>query len=164
MVNWPFVWSRALTAVKAGTLAASVPDDYGWALYPSVNPGEPSAPPYGGINLGVSSFSQHVDFAYAATECITSDENQAYYFKTNGNPAASTAVYDDPDVVKAYPMAPVIRQSLEQAKSRPQTPYYSEVSGGLQRDFHPPASVQPDRTGKQADDLISAVLRGDQLL
>jgi multiple sugar transport system substrate-binding protein len=61
-------------------------------------------------------------------------------------------------------MAPVIRQSLEQAKSRPQTPYYSEVSGGLQRDFHPPASVQPDRTGKQADDLISAVLRGDQLL
>jgi multiple sugar transport system substrate-binding protein len=164
MVNWPFVWARALTAVKAGTMQASVPDDYGWALYPRVDADKPSAPPLGGINLGVSAFSKHVDFAYAATECITSDENQAYYMETNGNPAASTAVYDDPEVLKVFPMAPIIRQSLEQAKPRPLTPYYSEVSGGLQRDFHPPASVQPDTTGKQADDLISAVLRGDQLL
>src|SRR3712207_7199128 len=32
MVNWPFVWGRALGAVEAGTLEASVPEDYGWAL------------------------------------------------------------------------------------------------------------------------------------
>jgi trehalose/maltose transport system substrate-binding protein len=164
MVNWPFVWSRALSAAKAGTLDASVPDDYGWTLYPSVNPGEPSAPPYGGINLGVGAFSRHVDFAYAATECITSDENQAYYMTTNGNPAASAAVYDDPAVQEAYPMAAVIRQSLEQAAPRPQTPYYSEVSGGIQREYHPPSAVVPGQTGEQAADLISAVLRGDQLL
>ena len=164
MVNWPFVWPRALTAVKAGTLAQSVPDDYGWAVYPRVDANTPSAPPYGGINLAVSAFSPHVDLAYQATECITSDANQAYYFTTNGNPASSTAVYDDPDVLKVFPQAPVIRQSLEQAAPRPLTPFYSEVSGGIQRDYHPPASVVPDRTGQQASDLISAVLRGDQLL
>jgi multiple sugar transport system substrate-binding protein len=164
MVNWPFVWPRALTAVKAGTLAQSVPDDYGWAVYPRVDANTPSAPPYGGINLTVSAFSPHVDFAYQATECITSDANQAYYFTTNGNPASSTAVYDDPDVLKVFPQAPVIRQSLEQAAPRPLTPFYSEVSGGIQREYHPPASVVPDKTGQQASDLISAVLRGDQLL
>ena len=164
MVNWPFVWPRALTAVKAGTLAQSVPDDYGWAVYPRVDANTPSAPPYGGINLTVSAFSPHVDLAYQATECITSDANQAYYFTTNGNPASSTAVYDDPDVLKVFPQAPVIRQSLEQAAPRPLTPFYSEVSGGIQRDYHPPASVVPDKTGQQASDLISAVLRGDQLL
>jgi multiple sugar transport system substrate-binding protein len=164
MVNWPFVWPRALAAVKAGTLAQSVPDDYGWAVYPRVDANTPSAPPYGGINLAVSAFSPHVDFAYQATECITSDANQAYYFTTNGNPASSTAVYDDPDVLKVFPQAPVIRQSLEQAAPRPLTPFYSEVSGGIQRDYHPPASVVPDKTGQQASDLISAVLRGDQLL
>ena len=164
MVNWPFVWPRALTAVKAGTLAQSVPDDYGWAVYPRVDADTPSAPPYGGINLTVSAFSPHVDFAYQATECITSDANQAYYFTTNGNPASSTAVYDDPDVLKVFPQAPVIRQSLEQAAPRPLTPFYSEVSGGIQREYHPPASVVPDKTGQQASDLISAVLRGDQLL
>jgi ABC-type glycerol-3-phosphate transport system substrate-binding protein len=163
MVNWPFVWAQAQTKVKAGTLEQSVPDDYGWALYPRVDADTPSAPPLGGINLGVSAYSRHADFAYEATECITTDENQAYYMNTNGNPASSAAVYDDPEVQKVYPMADTIRESLAAAAPRPLTPYYSEVTGGLQREYHPPASVS-DSTGKKADELISAVLSGDQLL
>jgi multiple sugar transport system substrate-binding protein len=164
MVNWPFVWQRALTAVEAGTLDASVPADYGWALYPQVDPDDPSAPPYGGINLGIGAFSEDVDAAYEAAECIVSEENQTYYFTTNGNPAAKAAVYDDPAVLEAFPMAPVIRQSLEQAAPRPQTVYYNEVSGGLQRTYHPASSIDPQRTPEQATELIEAVLRGDQLL
>src|SRR3954463_3036996 len=85
MVNWPFVYSRALAAAEAGTLDQSVPEDYGWTLYPQVDEGTPSAPPLGGINLGVSKFSHYVDQAYQATECITSDANQADYMVTNGN-------------------------------------------------------------------------------
>jgi len=164
MVNWPFVWSAANTAVSDGTLDASVPADFGWALYPRVDASQPSAPPLGGIDLGVGAFGKHVDLAFEATQCITSDENQADYMVTNGNPAASTAVYDDPEVLKAFPMAPVIRQSLELAKPRPQTAYYSEVSGGIQREYHPPASVDPQTTPQKATDLITAVLRGDKLL
>ena len=163
MVNWPFVWAQAQTKVEAGTLDASVPQDYGWALYPRVDEDTPSAPPLGGINLGVSAFSKHVDLAYDATECITSDENQAFYMTTNGNPASSAAVYDDPKVQEAYPMADTIRESLEAAAPRPLTAYYSEVSGGIQREYHPPSSVSA-ATGRKAQDLISAVLSGDQLL
>jgi multiple sugar transport system substrate-binding protein len=164
MVNWPFVWPRANSAVEAGTLEASVPEDYGWALYPAVKEGEKSRPPYGGINLGVGAFSKHPDLAFAATECITSEENESYYFTTNGNPAARAAVYEDPKVIDMFPMAPVIRQSLEQAAPRPQTPYYNEVSSGLQRTWHPPSSVNPDSTPKKADSLITAVLRKEKLL
>ncbi len=163
MVNWPFVWSRALSAVEAGTLDASVPDDYGWTVYPRVDADTPSAPPYGGINLGVGAFSRNVDLAYQATECITTDENQAEYMITNGNPASSVAVYDDPEVQEAFPMADTIRDSLEAAAPRPQTPYYSEVSGGLQREYHPPSSASAE-SGQRAQELISAVLRGEQLL
>jgi multiple sugar transport system substrate-binding protein len=164
MVNWPFVWGRALGAVEAGTLDASVPEDYGWALYPRVVEDEPSAPPYGGINLGIGAFSENVDAAFEAAECIVSEENQAYYFTSNGNPAAKASVYDDPDVLEIFPQAPVIRESLEQAASRPQTVYYSEVSGALQREYHPATSVDPESTGQSASELISAVLRGEQLL
>src|ERR671912_373255 len=138
MVNWPFVWGRALAAVEAGTLDASVPDDYGWAQYPRVTEDEESRPPYGGINLGIGAFSENVDAAYEAAECIVSEENQAYYFVTNGNPAAKSTVYDDPEVIEEFPQAPVIRESLEQAAPRPLTPYYSEVSGSIQREYHPP--------------------------
>ncbi|WP_254920381.1 extracellular solute-binding protein [Blastococcus mobilis] len=164
MVNWPFVWGRALDAVEAGTLDPSVPEDYGWALYPRVLEDESSAPPYGGINLVVGAFSANVDAAYEAAECIVSEENQAYYFTTNGNPASKASVYDDPEVLEVFPQAPVIRESLEQAAPRPQTVYYSEVSGALQRVYHPASSVEPGTTGEEASELITAVLRGEQLL
>jgi multiple sugar transport system substrate-binding protein len=164
MVNWPFVWPRALGAVDAGTLDASVPEDYGWTIYPQVVEGEESAPPYGGINIAIGAFSENVDFAYEAAECATSEENQAYYFVTNGNPASKASVYDDPEVLDAFPMAPVIRQSLEQAAPRPQTAYYSEVSSSLQRVYHPTSAVVPGETGEEAADLITAVLRKEELL
>ncbi|RJK97972.1 extracellular solute-binding protein [Vallicoccus soli] len=164
MVNWPFVWPRALSGVEAGTLDASVPEDYGWALYPQVVEGEESAPPYGGISLGVGAFSEHPDLAYEAAECAISAENQAYYFVTNGNPAARASVYDDPAVLEEFPMAPVIRESLEQAATRPQTPYYSEVSSSIQRIYHPPSAVTPGETGQRAAELIQAVLAKEELL
>lgn len=164
MVNWPFVWPKAQAGVEAGILSPDVPEDYGWALYPQVEEGKESRPPYGGISLGVGAFSKHVDLAYEAAECASSAENQSYYFVTNGNPAARASVYDDPEVRKEFPMAPLIRESLEQAATRPQTPYYSEVSSSIQRVYHPPSSVDPGRTGQRAADLIQAVLRKEELL
>jgi len=164
MVNWPYVWPRANTAVEAGNLEQDVPDDYGWTVYPAVVEGEQSRPPYGGINLGIGAFSEDREAAFQAAECITSEENQAYYFVSNGNPAARASVYDDPEVVEQFPMAPVIRDSLEQAAPRPQTAYYNEVSQSLQRTYHPPSSVTPGRTGERATDLIKAVLAKEQLL
>jgi multiple sugar transport system substrate-binding protein len=164
MVNYSFVYPRALGKVKDGTMQQSAVDDYGWALYPQVDADTPSAPPYGGINLGIGAFSKHTDLAYAASECITTTENQAYYFVHDGNAASDTTVYDDPDVLKQFPMAPTIRQSLEQAAPRPLTPYYSEVSGGLQREYHPTSSVDPRTTPRKATDFIQAVLRKEQLL
>ena len=164
MVNWPFVYPRALSGVEAGTLDQSVPDDYGWAQYPQVVEGEESRPPLGGISLAIGAFSNNVDFAYEAAQCAVSEENQKYYFLTNGNPAALASVYDDPEVIEDFPMAPVIRDSLEAAAPRPQTPYYSEVTSSIQRTYHPPSSVQPGSTGERAANLIEAVLAKEELL
>ena len=164
MVNYPFVYAQAVAGVEGGTIDQAVLDDYGWTLWPSVLPDVPSAPPLGGIDLGIGAYSENVDFAYEAAECITTDENQAYYMINEGNPASSSAVFDDPEVTEKFPMADTIRQSLEQAAPRPQTAYYNEVSGGIQREYHPPASVQPGETGPKAAELIAAVLKGEQLL
>jgi multiple sugar transport system substrate-binding protein len=163
-VNYPFVYARGLGAVEAGSLDQAVVDDYAAAVYPRVDEDTPAAPPYGGINLGIGAYSADVDLAYEAAECIVSEENQAYYFVHDGNPASKAAVFDDPDVQEAFPQAPVIRESLELAAPRPQTPYYSEVSGGIQREYHPPASVDPESTPRTATEFITAVLAGEQLL
>ena len=164
MVNWPFVWSAMQSAVEAGQLDQAVLDDVGWALYPATVEGEEPRPPYGGINLGVGAFSEHTDLAYAAAECIAAPENQVEYFLTNGNPPSNAAAYDDPEIQETFPMADLIRQSLEQAAPRPQTPFYNEVSGGLQQTWHPPSDIDPERTPGRAGEFITAVLRGEQLL
>jgi multiple sugar transport system substrate-binding protein len=164
MVNWPFVWSATKAGVEDGTFDQSLLDDIGWALYPQVTADQQTAPPYGGINLGIGAYSKYVDLAYEAAECIVTPEHQAQYFATNGNPPSNTEAYDDPAVTEAFPMADVIRESLELAVPRPQTPYYNEVSTGLQQTWHPPSAVSPEVTPAESSDLITAVLRGEQLL
>lgn len=164
MVNWPFVWAATQAGVEQGNLDQSLIDDIGWAMYPAVAEDEWSRPPYGGINLGIGAFSEYVDEAMDASQCIASVENQAYYMVTNGNPASNSEAYNDPEVQEAFPMADLIHESLEQAGPRPQTPYYNEVSTGLQNTWHPPSSVRPDSSPESATTLITEVLKGERLL
>ncbi|MEX0153213.1 sugar ABC transporter substrate-binding protein [Microbacterium sp. LMI1-1-1.1] len=158
MVNWPFVWP----AMQASD--PEIVDDLGWAVYPRVDAATPAAPPVGGINLGVGAYSENTDLAWRAVECIVQPENQAQYFVTNGNPPSNTAAYDDPQVQEQFPMADTIRESLDLGAPRPQTPYYNEISIGLQRTWHPPTAVNPDATPETSTDFILAVLRGERLL
>jgi multiple sugar transport system substrate-binding protein len=164
MVNWPFVWPAGKDAVSAGALEQSALDDYGWALYPGVQDGEQSRPPFGGITLSVGAFSKYQDEAFDAIQCIVQPDNQKYYFVTNGNPAVKRSVYEDPEVLQDFPMAPVIAASLDAAAVRPQTPYYSEVSQGLQNTWHPPNDVDPETSPQEATELITGVLRKERLL
>ena len=163
MVNWTDAYALAQSAAEDGALPRSVPEDYGWTTYPRVDAETPSSPPVGGTSIGIGAFAPHTDFALEAAECIVSDENLADYMVDNGLPASSAAVFDDDAVVEAFPMADTILQSLEQAAPRPQTAYYNEVSVGIQRSYHPPSSVDGS-TGDEATELITAVLRGEELL
>lgn len=163
MVNWPFVYTATVAGVEDGTLSQDLLDDIGWTTYPQVGD-QDSRPPLGGIGLGVGANSQYVEESYDAIECIVTPENQAYYFVSNGNPPASSAAYDDPEVQETFPMADVIEQSLENAGPRPQTPFYNEVSTGLQNTWHPPTEVDPQGTPSEAEEFITAVLRGERLL
>ena len=163
MVNWPFIYAATAAAVEGGTVDRSVYEDIGWALWPRVDPDEPSAPPLGGINIGVGATSEHQELAWEAVECIVQPENQAYYFVSNGNPAASEAAYEDPEVREAYPMYATIRESLDNAAPRPQTPFYNEVSTAIQQEWTPPASVTED-TPRLTAEFIESVLRGERLL
>ena len=158
MVNWPFVW----TAINESD--PEVAEDLGWAMYPRVDADTESAPPVGGINLGVGAFSDHTDLAWEAVECIVQPENQTEYLLTDGNPPSSISAYDDPQIEEEFPMADLIRESLDIAVPRPQTSFYNEISIGLQRTWHPPSGLNPESTPKTAQEYIIAVLRGERLL
>jgi multiple sugar transport system substrate-binding protein len=161
MVNWPYVYSAAKESVAAGAIDQSVVDDIGWARYPEVAAGEP---PLGGINLAIGNFTDHPDEALAAAKCITSLPSNVQYMIESGNPAARSAAYDDPEVQAAYPMADLIRDSIDSAGPRPVTPYYGDVSTSVQRTWHPASSVNSPSTPEDTDTYMSEVLSGDRLL
>ena len=158
MVNWAYVYGAAQEAVADGSLDKAVLDDIGWARYPAVDAGAESKPPLGGINLGIGAFSDNHEQAVQAVRCITSVESQTEYMIKSKNPGARAAVYDNAEVRRIFPMADEIRQSIDGAAPRPQSPYYTDVSSAIQRSFHPQAKVDPNRTPAQADKLIVDVL------
>jgi len=164
MVNWPYVYTAAKGEVDTGALDQGVLDDIGWARYPRINADEPSAPPLGGINLAIGDFTRYPDEALDAVACITSVESNAQYMVEAGNPAARDAAYDDPAVREAYPMADLIRDSINDAAPRPITPYYGDVSTSVQRTWHPANSVQSPETPEETDSYMGEVLQGERLL
>ncbi|UDY34569.1 extracellular solute-binding protein [Dermatobacter hominis] len=164
MVNWPYVYQAAKESVEAGAIDQSVLDDIAWARYPQAVAGEQSAPPLGGIDLAIGNFTDHPDEALDAVKCITSVENNAQYMVESGNPAARAAAYDDPKVKEAFPMADLIRDSIDTAGPRPITPYYGDVSTSVQRVWHPSTAVRSPATPEETDEFMTEVLRGERLL
>lgn len=164
MVNWPFVYSALAAAVEDGSLDQAVLDDVGWAPYPAVEEGTPGAAPFGGVKLAVGAFSSNPEAAFAAVDCIRAPEHQSEYFITDGLPPATRAAFDDPAVQDELPYAQAILDSLETAASRPVSPYYSTITGGIQRTWHPTAGIDPATTPAESTALVLEIMRGEALL
>lgn len=153
MTNWPFVYSAADAKAKA---------DFGWARWPSVVEGEPSAPPLGGIDLAVGAFTKYPRQAVDAAGCLTSAESQKEYTLAEGLLPTIESVYDDAEVKKAFPMADLLRTSVDEAAPRPVTPYYPDITAAIQRAWHPASAAGP-QTPRRTSDLIVSVLHDDEL-
>lgn len=157
MVNWTFIWGNYGDDQLGG--------DIGYAPYPATVEGEESRPPYGGIGIGVSEFSDDKDLAVQALECLTSPENQALNAELTGNMPSGSAGYDAPKVKELFPpdLIALFQQSLQRAAPRTLTPYWSDISGAIQSIWHPPSGVS-DQTPDKSKTFIEDVLQGRSLL
>jgi multiple sugar transport system substrate-binding protein len=152
MVNWPYIWS--LPGATRGKHR-----DLGWAMYPRTEPDRPAAPPVGGVSLAVPASSTHPELALDAARCLTSPEHQARLVTSSGGflaPAAS--VYNDPNVRRVYPMADLLRDSLEHGVPQPVLGGYNRISQALLKTFWPPTRVDPATTPREAQRALGAVV------
>lgn len=163
MLNWPYVLAAARSAVEEGTLPQSVVDDIGWARYPRVFADKPSAPPLGGINLGIGAYTKFPDQAVALVQCVNTLEKATQYMLDEGEPSPFAATYDDPKIRDEYPNADLIRTSIADAGPRPLTPFYVDVAGSIIKEWHPPEDVTPE-TPARTDAFMADVLSGRRLL
>ena len=159
MVNWTYIWTNY------DETQPEVKDDLGFALYPQSTAGEEARPPYGGIGVGVSAYSRHVDEAMEAIDCITSAENQGVNAELTGNMPASAAGYDYPALAEIYPqeLLDLFQESLDVAAPRTVSPYWSDISGALLSTWHPPDAVT-DQTPADSEQFVGDVLHGRGLL
>jgi multiple sugar transport system substrate-binding protein len=97
LVNWTYIWHNY------DDTAPDVAKDIGYAPYPETVEGEESRPPYGGIGIGVSAYSDQKDLALEAAQCLVSPESQGINADLTGNMPASTAGYDYPKLKDQYP-------------------------------------------------------------
>jgi multiple sugar transport system substrate-binding protein len=156
-VNYPFVYPSAQTDVP------KIAKQMAWAPYPTVNPGQPAKVTIGGINLGVSAFSPHPAAAFAAVKCLVGSQHQMTDAIKGGLPPTLGALYDSPELQKAYPFKALIKQELQDPGIRPQTPAYSDVSLAIQKALSPPSSINPQTVvstlrGQIKDALSSGAL------
>ena len=152
MINYPFVYPSAKEN------APDVFKQMAATKYPAISENIPSAPPLGGINLGVSKFSEHPDLAFDAITCLVQPENQVIAATLGGLPPVTEDLYDSKEIDKAYPgFADDIRASIDDAAPRPLTPAYTDLSLALQRALHPIGDVDPSDVDAVYDDLREKV-------
>ena len=148
MLNYPFVYPSAKEN------APEVFKNMGQALYPRVDADRPPAPPLGGINLGVSSYSEHKDEAFDAIKCLRQPANQIEIATAGGLPPVTQSLYDEKEIDKVYPgFADLIRQSIDLAAPRPVTPAYQDLSLAIQRTIHPLDDLPLDDVAGTVDEL-----------
>jgi trehalose/maltose transport system substrate-binding protein len=153
-INYPYIYP------SAAPLKGGFQKKIGWARWPAVDPGRPSRPPLGGINLGVGGFSKHPALAFKAAECLAQSKNQVVAAQKGGLPPTLTALYKDAAVRKSYPFADLLSESIAAAAPRPISPAYSDISQAIQKSFHPENQIDPNGIESKLKDRLKKAAEG----
>ena len=157
-VNYPFVWPSAQEN------APKIFKNMGYAPWPRVNPGQPARVTIGGINFGVGGYTKHSAQAFAAAACLRNPAHQRLYALKGGLPPTLNALYDDPALAKPYPFKALIRQQLNTASIRPQSPAYADISLAISKGLSPPGAINPTSVVKTLTDQIDKAQDSGALL
>ena len=166
MVNWTFVYQNYKGLIDTGEITKEQFDDLGWARYPETVQGEESKPPIGGIDIGVGAYSENLDYALEAAECVTTPEAQVQLAVNEGLMPSRRSAYDAKELTDAYPsdLLQLFAESIDAGGPRPKSSYYATISAALQSTWHSPTAVDPETTPEESAKFLQDVLEGKALL
>ena len=152
MRNWPYCYALAQKAEKTKGKFAVAP-------FPAFEGGG-KAGILGGANLVISTFSKNPGAALKFIDYMTKDERQAEDIVKFSDASPLKAVYEDPAVQKAQPFSDELKEAVEQAKTRPVSPVYSQVSAAIYKNVNKALSgnMSPEEALKQAQSDMEKAL------
>ncbi|MBW1603375.1 ABC transporter substrate-binding protein [Streptomyces sp. JJ66] len=132
--NWPYVYG--LASAPGSAVAGK------FGAVPLPGPSGPGTSVLGGSNLAVSAHSRHPDSAADLLAYLTSEPVQRRVLTEGSLPPVRASLYADPELVRAHPYLPTLRESVLAAEPRPKSPRYDQVSLAVQAVVHDALSLR----------------------
>ena len=133
-INWPYMYANAKEA------------GINFEVQPLVGKDGVGVSTLGGYNNGINVNSENKATAKDFIEFIISEDNQRS-FAAESFPPVLASIYDDEALIKEHPYLPALKQSLENAKPRPVSPFYPAISKAIQDNTYAALT-----SGKSVDD------------
>ncbi|MGW2636048.1 ABC transporter substrate-binding protein [Streptomyces sp. NPDC001348] len=126
--NWPYAY--AVASARGSKVAGRI------GAVPLPGPDGPGRSVLGGSNLAVNTHARHPDSAARLIAYLTSEPVQRQVLTRGALPPVRAALYQDPELVREFPYLPTLRTALRDAKARPKSPRYDQVSLVVQAVVH----------------------------
>ncbi len=154
MRNWPYAYSLG---EKKGTAVAG---KFKVMPFPTFEGGG-KAGILGGHNNVISVYSKNPGAALKWIDFLTVDEWQKETFDQFSLAPTIASVYDDPAIQKKYPFATELKEAVSQAKARPVSRVYPQISQAIYKNVNAALSgkASPADALKAADDQINQALK-----
>jgi multiple sugar transport system substrate-binding protein len=152
MRNWPYAYALGKQS-KIGK-------NFAIATFPGFS-GQQGAGVLGGYNLGISAFSKNPSGSLAFIQFATKPDQQKIMATEASLPPTVSATYDDPAVKKALPFAGELKTAIEQAKPRPVSPVYPQISEAIYNNVYDAlqGNASPDAAASKMNDEITKALQ-----
>ena len=152
MRNWPYAYglSQDTDKLKGKFDVAPLPEFEGAG----------SAAILGGGNNVISVYTKNPGGALAVVDFLAQQEWQTQLTADFSQASPLKATYDQPEVKKAIPFSDDLRQALEQARPRPVSPVYPQISQAIYKNVNQALTGQksPEDAMKQAQSDIEKAL------
>jgi multiple sugar transport system substrate-binding protein len=90
----------------------------------------------GGWNMLINASSEMQDEAWDFVQFMTSEENQKAYTLSASTLPTFNALYNDREILEEVPVVALSSKALQNARPRPISPYYSEMSRQMAEQFN----------------------------
>ncbi|MCA1848076.1 MAG: ABC transporter substrate-binding protein, partial [Actinobacteria bacterium] len=152
--NWPYMYGLASDPEQSKIK----PEQIGVAPLPAGEGGQ-SFSGLGGWNLFINAASQDkVDAAWTLIQYLSAPE-QVKARSLQGGPGIPTyrSLYDDQEITSQVPVVALAKESAQNAKPRPVSPYYSDMSLEMAEQFN--ASLKGDISPEEAVKTLQSQLQ-----
>ena len=153
MRNWPYAYALGQAE------GSKVKGKFNVAPFPEFEGGG-KAGILGGHNQVVSVYSENPGGALKWIDYVTGPENQKAQMLSASQSSTLKATYDDPDIQKKYEFATQLRDAISQAKARPVSPVYPQISQAIYKNVNEALAgrVSPEEALKNAKTQMQAAL------